>query len=294
MLNRKNKEDIVLDMVVYTFMIIFLLTIIFPFWQLLVDSFSSKATANELGFKLWPTEFSFESYKEVILTDVVKMAYFNTIYRTVLGTITCVLITFCAAYPLSKRKLPFNKILTMMVIFTMFFSGGLIPEYLVVKNLNLINNRLVLFLPLIANGFYIMVMRNFLYSIPEELEESAFLDGANELTIAFKIMMPLSKPIIATISLFAAVLFWNEWFQAMIYVRDPDKTVLQLLLRRIIQENQISDLMIEMGGDDATKPVSEDSVRAATMFITIGPIIAAYPFAQKYFIRGMMTGAVKG
>jgi len=199
--------------------------------------------------------------------------------------------TFGAAYALSKKQIPFNRVMTAYVIIPMFFGGGLIPFYLLMTNLKLIDTRWVLILPFVFSGFNILVTRNFIYSIPVELEESALLDGANELRIAMQIFLPLSLPIIATIALWSAVGHWNEWFYGLIFIRTPSKQVLQVLLRRVLLQSALSEMY-----DDPTYALSitERSVRSALLFITTIPILLVYPFAQKYFIKGLTAGAIKG
>ncbi len=290
---KKKKEDILITAILYPVMILFVLSILFPFWTLLVDSISTPEFVRKPGIKLIPPEISFEAYKEVFQQRNIGVAYLNTIFRTVVGMALCVMISFCAAYPLSRMKLPFRRLITLLILFTMFFGGGLIPSYMVIRGLGLLDTHAVLVLPLLFNGFYILVMRNFLYSVPEELEESALLDGANEIGICFRIFLPLSIPVLATIALFSAVMYWNEWFQAMIYTRDQAKMVMQLLLRRILLENQISS-MVDMNEIDVNTNMTEESVRAAIVFVAIGPIILIYPFVQRFFITGIMAGAVKG
>lgn len=273
----------------FIFMLLFSAIILIPFWSVVMDSFSN--TNIKSGFRLWPEDFSFNAYRSVFSQKTLAQNYFNTIFRTVVGTILCVGITFLAAYPLSKKKLPFNRLFTYLVLFTMYFSGGLIPQYLLFKSLGFIDNYLVLILPTMFNGFYILVMRNFICSIPAEFEESANIDGANDFIIAFIIYFPLLLPIIATITLWSAVRLWNEWFIAMIYIQSSLKQVMQVLLRKILIETQLSSLY-----DDGTiiAEQTEDAVKAVTIVVTIIPIISIYPFAQKYFIRGLTAGGIKG
>jgi len=287
-----RREEIAFNIIIYPTMVLFIISIIFPFWSLLVDSFSTAEFVRKPGLHLFPDPFTLEAYTEALTQRSIGTAYLNTIVRAVLGTFLVVSISFCAAYPLSRMKLPLRKTLTLLIIFTMFFNGGLIPTYMVVRGLHLIDSFAVLILPLLFNGFYILIMRNFLYSIPTELEESALIDGANEISICFRIFLPLCVPVLATIALFAMVAFWNEWFQAMLYTRKENLMVMQLLLRRILMENQLNSL-IDMEPSSITD-VTEESVRAAIIFIAIGPIVMVYPFVQKYFITGIMAGAVKG
>jgi putative aldouronate transport system permease protein len=200
-------------------------------------------------------------------------------------------VTFGAAYALSKKRLPLNRIMTVYVIIPMFFGGGLIPFYLLINNLKLMDSRWALILPYVFSGFNILVTRNFIYSLPIELEESALLDGANEMVVAFRIYLPLCMPIIATIALWSAVAHWNEYFYAMIFIRTPAKQVLQVMLRNVLVQAQLSDIF-----DDTAMmmKVAEKSVRSALLFISTLPILIVYPFAQKYFIRGLTAGAIKG
>ena len=286
----QSVEDILLDSFVYLTLVLLALAIVFPFWTMLVDSFSSARSSNQLGFRLFPSEPSLDAYTKVFRQSIIGIAYLNTVFRTVVGTILTVLATLFAAYALSKRDLPLKKMLTILIVFTMFFGGGLIPTYMLVRRLGLIGSRWALVLPMLVSPFALIIMRNFMYSIPQELEESAFIDGANEITILFKIILPLSLPIIATVALWTAVDHWNEWFHAMIYVRDRNKIVLQLLLRRVMVEDQGESLL-----DDFTrvKTVTATSIKAATLFVTIGPIVLLYPFIQKYFVKGIKLGGVK-
>ena len=286
---KANLENILIDAFVYTVLILFCIAILYPFWSMLMRSLSANEFAS--GILLLPASFTLDSYLNVFRQRGISMNYMNTIIRTVSASVLCVSVTFMTAYVLSKKRMPFNRVMTGMVVFTMFFGGGLIPEYLLMLNLKLVDSRLVLILPAIVNGFYIMVTRNFIYSIPAELEESAFLDGAGEFTITWKIFMPLSLPIIATITLWCAVAQWNEWFHAMIYIRDSNKQVMQVILRRMLLDSQ----RLSMDGElPANVRLTPEAVRTATMFVAIGPIIILYPFVQKYFIKGLTAGAVKG
>jgi putative aldouronate transport system permease protein len=182
----------------------------------------------------------------------------------------------------------------MLILFTMFFGGGLIPSYLLMKNLNLLDSLWALILPSATSAWNLIIARNFISSLPESLEEAAYVDGAHPLTVIFKIMLPLSMPIIAVLALWSAVGHWNAWFDAMIYVRDRDKMVLQLILRQIIISN--SNEMVGSGNllNVTTAETTPETVKAATIIVTIAPIIFAYPFLQKYFVKGIMVGAIKG
>ena len=210
------------------------------------------------------------------------------------GTLTTLLVTFTASYALSKRELPGRKFLTICFILTMFFSGGLIPTYLLIRNLGLMNTRWVLVVPVALNVYYIIITRNFLMTIDQSMEDSAIIDGAGYWTVLFRIMLPLSKPVMATIGLWAAVRHWNMWFDALIYIDEKGKQVLQLLIREMLKTLDLSELD-EVGLDlQLQEPIPPQSVQAVTILVTIGPIVMVYPFIQKYFVKGVMLGSVKG
>ena len=287
----KNYADKAIDLAILLFFLFFSLTIIMPFWTMLVDSFSTEAFFLKKGIKLWPMEATLEPYRQVFANEIIGTAYFNTLFRTVVGASCTVAVCFAAAYAISRQGLPLKRTITALIVFTMFFGGGLIPTYLWYKQLGLINNRLALILPHLAVPYYILIMRNFLQVLPAELEESALMDGASPYRIFLSIIIPVSTPVLATVCLWSAVFHWNEWFGAMIYTPKRSLMVLQLMLRRILLENQAS-AMLDM--PDSFNKLPEETVKAATMFITIGPIILVYPFVQKYFVKGIMTGSVKG
>jgi putative aldouronate transport system permease protein len=283
------KRDKLWDFFLHVFFILFSIIIIYPFWLVLMDSLDASKVS--VGFKLLPQKFSIEAYQTVLSQKNTFQAFLNSLYRTAIGMTIATSVTFGAAYALSKKQLPFNRFMTAYVIIPMFFGGGLIPFYIQVTNLNLIDTRWALILPHVFSGFNILITRNFIYSIPGELEESSLLDGANEVQIVIRIFLPLSLPIIATIALWSAVGHWNEYFHGMIFIRTPSKQVLQVLLRRVLLESQLSEMY-----DDPSFVVSmtEKSLRAALLFVSTLPILVIYPFAQKYFIRGLTAGAVKG
>jgi putative aldouronate transport system permease protein len=289
----KSKEDTFIAILLYPLLVLFTISILLPFWMILVDSLSTPEGVRRLGIHLWPDSINLEAYKEVLKQGNIARAYLNTILRTAMGTFLTVAISYGAGYALSRRKLPYRRIITLLIVFTIFFGGGLIPNYLLMRSLGMLDTFAVLILPGLFSGFLILIMRNFLMGIPEDLEESAYIDGAHEWTIAFRIFLPLSGPVIATVALFDAVGLWNEWFNAMIYTRSQELQVMQLLLRRILLENQLNAL-VEIDEPSIAANLTPESVRAALIFVAIGPIIAIYPFVQKYFVTGITSGAVKG
>ncbi|MDO3412486.1 carbohydrate ABC transporter permease [Saccharibacillus sp. CPCC 101409] len=290
--NRSVSDRIYLTFV-YVVLSLLCASIVLPMMQVLTVSVSPVEVINSYGFHLFPTRFDFSGYREVFRNSLIWTAYGNTIFRTVLGTALTVLLTFMGAYPLSKKSLPHRPFWTALIVFTMFFSGGLIPSYMLIKNLGLMNSVWSLVLPGAVSVFLLLIVRNFISALPESLEESAKIDGAGELYILWKIIMPLSMPILATVSLYSAVGHWNAWFDSMLYIRDEHKQVLQLILRKIVIEGTI-DPAAGGGTDLIEKPVNSESMKMATLVVSILPIICVYPFLQKYFVKGTMLGSVKG
>ena len=286
--------DPIVDAGIYLFMIVSAVVFLYPFWDTLVLSFISPKAALALRIRLIPSEWSLGAYKEVFQSEVVYIGYFNTIYRTLIGTAITVTVTFCGAYVLAKRTLPFRSAITIFFLFTMFFHGGLIPHYWLIRSLGLINSRWALILPTTTTAWYLVIARNFIMSLPDSMEEAAVMVGAHPLVIAFRIILPLSAPIIAVLALWHAVYHWNAWFDALIYVRARGKMVLQLVLRRILIEQSLGDEMMGNILVEQTSTTTPETVKAATIIISIGPIIALYPFLQKYFVKGVMVGALKG
>lgn len=271
---------------------LFCISVLYPFIHILSMSFSTPEAAIRPGIHLVPQEFSLESYRRAFNTDGIWSGYGNTIFRTVVGTAASLLAMTMGAYALSKKWLPHRSFYTLVVVFTMFFNGGLIPTYLMIQSLGLLDSRLALILPCLISTFSMLIMRNFFMSIPEEMEESAKIDGANDIWVLLTIVLPLSKPILATVGLWTAVYHWNAWFDALIYVQDQSKTVLQLYLRRLIIENQTNEL--EELVNRTTTGVSPETVKSAVLMIATLPIMFVYPFIQKYFVKGIMLGSVKG
>jgi len=276
-------------------MVILSISIIYPFWHILVMSFSSGAYSDKMGLKLFPDVFTLQAYAFVIANKSVLIAYRNTVLRTIIGTTATTFFTLCGAYVLSKKDLPLRTFFTTILFITMYFSGGLIPSYLLIRSLNLYDKFLVYIIPGMLSAYTIFIARNFIMSLPDSLEESACIDGANELLILLKIILPLSLPIIATVALWSAVSHWNSWFDALVYTKSNNLIVLQLYTKRMM------DAMTEGYSSQFFKQsalqtvfISKNNVNAATIIVTIGPIVIAYPFAQKYLIKGIMIGSIKG
>ncbi|WP_242985470.1 carbohydrate ABC transporter permease [Vallitalea okinawensis] len=291
MLYKRSKDDLLVDLFCYLFLIILSITIIIPFMQVITISFSPTHVINSYGLKLFPTEITLEGYKKVFSDELIWSGYMNTIFVTVVGTILNVLFSVLGAYPLSKRYLPYRNMWTGLIVFTMYFSGGLIPSYMLVKNLGMLNSLTALILPGLISAYNMIIMRNYFMSLPESLEESARIDGAHDYTILFKIILPLSKPIIATVSLWYGVHHWNSWFHSMIYIQDRDKQVLQYVLRLILSEGQVDEVGETLAEAAA---VNSETMKMAALVVATLPIICVYPFIQKYFVKGVMVGSLKG
>lgn len=265
---------------------------IYPFIYVCSISLSSAAEASRDGFHLYPREISFSSYRLVLSDPSVLTGYYNTILRTVLGTVLTVVATCVAAYPLSRKEMPYRSLIMFFILFTMLFGGGIVPNYILISKLGLINSIWALVLPTLLSAFNIIIVKNFFQAIPESFAESARIEGASELRILFSIYIPLSKPVIATISLWTMVMHWNQWFDAMLYITDDKKQVLQTFLQRIVIEN--SQIMSDLGLEQiATSSFTPETIKAATIIVTILPIICVYPFLQRYFVKGIMLGGIK-
>ena len=292
---RHLTPDRLFDLGNYLFLLGFSVLMIYPFWETAVVSLLPGLLASSWGLKLWPEEVTLEAYRVAFSSRLIYYGYLNTVFRTVIGTALAVFFSFCTAYPLAKKKLPLRNYLTIFFLIPMFFSGGLIPRYLLVRSLGMLDTRAALIFPILLGTYNLLIMRNFIMTIPDSLEESAMIDGASFFRILLQIIIPLSVPIMATIALWVAVQHWNSWFDALIYIRDETKTVLQLVLRRVIIDQDDSAFLGESNDSVAgAESVVPESIKAATVLISIGPILLAYPFVQRYFVRGIMIGSLKG
>ncbi|WP_105617303.1 carbohydrate ABC transporter permease [Vallitalea okinawensis] len=289
---KKTIDDYIVDIFCYTFLIILCITIIIPFLQIITISLSPIKYVNSFGLKLFPKEIVFDGYINIFKNNQLWIGYKNTIFVTVVGTFFNVLITCIGAYALSKKDLPGRNYLTAFIVFTMYFGGGTIPTYLMMRQLHLVDNMAVYILPGIISSYNMIITRNFFMSLPNSLEESARVDGAGLLRIFFVIILPLSKPIIATISLWYGVAHWNEWRASLIYVPDSEKHLLQYVLRQILFEGTLKEeSLVE---DVREVIVNTETMKNAALLIATIPILCVYPFVQKYFVKGVMVGSLKG
>ena len=279
----------VFDVFNYALLALVAFVTLYPFLYVIFASLSDPVQLMGNSAPLWkPLGFSLAAYKKVFSNSSIYIGYANTIFYVVVGTTVNIIMTCIAAYVLSRKQFMLRRFFTLMFIFTMYFNGGLIPNYLLIKGLHLIDNRLALILPGAISTFNLMIMITGFEGIPKSLEESARIDGAGDWTILFRIIMPLAKPTIMVILLYYAVGHWNAWFNAMLYIRDASKRPLQLFLRDILTRNQMG----AMTGQTDIEDVGQ-TIKYATILVSTAPILCIYPFIQKYFVQGVMIGAVK-
>ncbi|RIX51401.1 carbohydrate ABC transporter permease [Paenibacillus nanensis] len=264
---------------------------IYPFLHIASVSLSSPSEASRFGFHLYPREIDFFAWNQVLSQTKIWTGFGNSVFRTVVGTLLTLVAMSLCAYPLSRKYLPHRSFYTMIILFTMFFGGGIIPTYLLMKWLHLMNSVWVYVVPGLVPTFSMLVLRNFFMGIPTELEESAKIDGANDIRILFSIILPLSKPVLATLALWTAVGHWNSWFDAVLYITDQNKQVLQFFLREIVITNTDAETF---GRTVVGNLKYAPAIKAATIMFAALPILIIYPFLQKYFVKGTMIGSLKG
>ncbi|MEO3755756.1 carbohydrate ABC transporter permease [Streptomyces sp. B6B3] len=278
---------------VYVLLTTFLLVVLLPLIYIVASSFSDPLAVSSGRVTLWPIDFTFEGYERVLSDDQIVTGFMNSLFYTGVGTLLSVTLTVAIAYPLSRKDLWGGGVITMAVVFTMLFAGGLIPTYLVVQNLGLLDTRMALILPQAIGVWQVIIAMVFFRStIPDELYEAAQLDGSSDLRFLWSVVLPLSKPLIAVIALMYAIYQWNSYFDALLYIRDPDLYPLQLVLRNVLILNESSV------GTDATAAMERqqlaDLMKYSLIVISTVPVMLIYPFVARYFTKGVMVGAVKG
>ena len=265
---------------------------LFPLLHMLAVTFSDKLSVMQSRVYFWPKGWNLEAYKFILNYELIFTAYKNTIIYVVCGTAIALFVLVTGAYALSKKRCPFGKQINILILITMFFSGGMIPTYLAIKWLGMLNTMWAVILPSAFTAYNLIIMRSFFQQFPTEIEESGKLDGLNDVGILWYLVLPTSTAVLATIGLFAAVSYWNSFFAPLIYLSDQKKYTLQIILRQIIMQ---SVLQSNTGMETViSKYVAEDSIKYGTIIVSIVPIIAVYPFLQKYFVKGVMIGSVKG
>jgi putative aldouronate transport system permease protein len=292
----KDKKDFLFMTAVYTFIVAIFIVTFYPFWNVFIISLNSAEDTLRGNLYLWPREFSLASYTQILSDSEIWMAIRVTLLRTVIGTPLAVITISMLAFALSKKELVANRFWTLYFVFTMYFGGGLIPYYMVLKSYHLIDSFMVFIVPGLMNVFYVIIIRTFMQGLPQELDESAKMDGANYIQIFFRIILPLTTPVLATIGLFTAISHWNSWFDSYVFTYNPDLKTLQAVLVKILNQYQTGSMVGDaqaMANSAKRLAVSPDTIRMAATMVATLPIIMVYPFLQKYFVKGMTLGAVK-
>ncbi len=295
MIKIHSKDEFIFDLINYILLFFVLVIIMFPLIFIISASFSSPEAVNTGKVILLPREITIEGYQRIFRDSRIWQGYRNTILYTFVGTGINVVMTVLAAYPLSRKDFYGRKLFTFMITFTMFFSGGLLPTYILISNLNLINTFWVMVIPNAIAVWNVIITRTyFQHNIPDEMLEASKLDGCNNLKFLLKIVLPLSAPILAVITLYYAVNHWNQFFQALIYLNDEKRYPLQLILRSILVQNEMSMQMM----DDIQSVVDQqriaEVIRYGVVIVASVPVLCLYPFLQKYFVKGVMVGSLKG
>lgn len=294
MKEKKLNADSAGNVIINVFMALVIFLALYPIWYTVVVSFNNSEDTLRGGIYWLPRQFTFESYKMVFQDRSILNAFVVTILKTVIGTVVSVFFTAMVGYTFSKKHIMGNRVYTIIGTVTMFFGGGLIPTFILYKNIGLYDNFLVYILPAMFNFYNMIIFMSFFRELPAGLEESAKLDGANDFTIFIKLIFPLSMPVVATIALFNGVAQWNDYFTGVMYINDAAKQPIQTFLYRIIASASASKAVVSMPAGISVQQVSSQSVRLATMVVTTLPIVCVYPFLQKYFVKGMLIGSIKG
>ncbi|MFH5183694.1 carbohydrate ABC transporter permease [Paenibacillus sp. TAB 01] len=292
---RESYGDRIFLAITYVLIGILVLIVLYPLIYVVSASFSDPklVIAGKIG--LIPSGFNLEAYRRVFTNTEIWIGYRNTLLYTIIGTLVNVSLTMMGAYPLSRKNFPWRRGLMVFFTITMFFSSGMVPMYLLVKSLGLYNSMWALILPTAISVYNMIVARTFLETnIDEQLYESAYMDGSGNVRTFFSIVLPLSAPIMAVLVLFYAVYHWNSYFEAMIYLKERSLYPLQLFLREILVMNQSDNVMMDSIEMDTSKFLVAEGVKYAVIIVSSGPILMLYPFLQKYFVKGMMIGALKG
>ena len=292
---KKGKDVVILNIIAYTFSGLIALICLIPFVMILAASFSSETAITANGFSLVPQDFSLDAYKTVFKEPmVVFRAYATTIMLTVVGTTVGLVVQTMTAYVLSRKDFEWRNGFSFFFYFTTLFSGGLVPTYILyTRTLNLQDNYFALLLPLIFSVYNLLIMKSYISAIPDSLVDAARIDGCGEIRTLFQVIMPLIKPALATVGLFIALAYWNDWYNCMLFINDSSKWNLQYTLQNILNSSEALNRMASQTGMKVASLPAE-SMKMAMTVVAIGPIILLYPFLQKYFVKGMTVGSVKG
>lgn len=290
---KKSAGETVFDITNYTIMLIMIIVTLYPCYYVLIASVSDPVRIYEgNGILLFPKGFSTNAYADVLSYKQLWTSYANTIFYVAVGGFLSVVVTIMSAFSLTRRDLPFKNLIMFAILFTMYFSGGLIPTYLVVKSIGILDSRLAIILPALMSTYNLIITISYFKGLPYELEEAAKIDGASDYTILLKIMIPLAKPIIAVISLYYMVAMWNEYFSAMIYLNKRSLYPLQLVLREILIQNDTASMGSASNAGDVQSYA--ENLKYAVIVVSTIPILCAYPYIQRFFVKGVTIGAVKG
>lgn len=294
---RLSLGDRMLQRTIYVFLTLLAIVMLYPFWNSLVISFNLGSDTSLGGVTLWPRAFTLENYYIVFRDQRLLNSFWISIARTLAGTVLSVFFTALLAYGMSKKVLCLRKYYMVFFIVTMFFSGGLIPTFMLVRSLGMLNTFWVFIIPALISVYHMIVIRTFFSALPDGLEESAKIDGCSNYGIFFRIVVPISGPVLATISLFTAVGHWNDWFTGAIYVSKDHLLPIQTLLRQIMNSNIMTEISssnaIALDHMNRNRTVTTKSLTMATMMVATIPIILTYPFLQKYFVKGVLIGSMK-
>ncbi len=290
--NGRKKKISVGQIVNYTLLTLLAFICLYPFLNVMAYSLSGYNAVLSGYVTFYPIDLTMDAYKQILGKTQIWNSMRTTVIITLVGTAVSLILTIFAAYGLSRKDLPGRRFLTGMILFTMYFGGGMIPTFLVVKSVGLYDSLGALFIPQAVNVFNFIVMRTFFRNLPESLEEAARIDGASYMHVLVKIVLPLSLPIIATIGLFYAVGYWNNYFDALLYIKNPDKYTLQLRLRSLLFGEELNNSGANLEG--LGTQVMTQSLKMATVAVSTIPILVVYPWLQKYFVKGVMIGSVKG
>ncbi|MHA6484996.1 carbohydrate ABC transporter permease [Paenibacillus sp. strain BS8-2] len=288
-----KKKISIFDVVNVIIMLVVVVVTLYPFWYMISVSLSGELAVMQGKVSLWPVDFTLGWYETVFADPRIGTGYRNTLLYAVLGTAITLMATSMGAFALSQKRMIFRKGILLAIVFTILFGGGMIPSFLVIKEIGILNTIWAMVLPGAVGTFNLLVFRTFFEGLPEELYDSGRIDGLNDLGLFFRIVMPLSKAVYAAIGLFAAVGIWNNFYSAILYLRNPDLFPLTMILRDLIIKGTLATEMAvqaSVGGD----LVTTDALKFATIMATTLPILLLYPFLQKYFVKGVMLGSVKG
>lgn len=289
----KTKTDRIVDAILYTVLTLFALVTLFPIYYVLVMSATPiEVVLEKGGFVIFPTEITWEGYKAIFESPVILQALKVTVFVTVVGTALNLIVTTLLAYPLSKKQLPGRNVFLFFIVFTMLFQGGIIPLYLVVRATGLLNSVWALIIPTLVSAFNLLIMKTFFENLPSDIEEAAKVDGCGDIATLIKIVLPLSKPIMATMGLFYGIQHWNAYFQGIMYITDKSLQPMQVVLRNMLQAQNVSQELMAQN-PAMIQQLPPETLQMAAVVVTILPVIIMYPFLQKYFIKGFLLGAIK-